>query len=160
MHFLCKLLIWSCLCCLLAVRAALAPSVSTTTVLNGKRAKSMKPRTLICIFALILGVSPAATARVGSGYDGAWNLLFVTQRGTCDPTYNFSVNISQGLVSHPNLVRFKGKVAASGSVRASVTMGDKYAAGSGKLTESSGWGTWSGRVGGGRCSGYWTAQRF
>ena len=28
------------------------------------------------------------------------------ERGSCDPTYNFSVNINDGVVTHPNLVKF------------------------------------------------------
>jgi hypothetical protein len=94
-----------------------------------------------------------------SGYDGSWDLLFVTQRGACDPTYNFSVNITDGIVTHPNLVRFRGHVARSGAVRASVTVQDKFASGSGRLSTNSGRGTWSGHSGSARCSGYWTAQR-
>ena len=85
---------------------------------------------------------PAAQAR--SAYDGSWDLVFVTQRGACDPTYNFSVNITDGIVTHPNLVKFTGHVAHSGAVRASVTVPDKYAAGSGRLSSNSGRGTWSG----------------
>ena len=88
-----------------------------------------------------------------------WDLLFVTQRGACDPTYNFSVNISNGVVTNPNLVRFTGHVARSGAVRASVTVQDKYASGSGQLSSNSGRATWSGYSGGARCSGYWAAQR-
>ncbi len=75
-------------------------------------------------------------------------LTFVTRQGACEPTYNFSVNISNGLVSHPNLVKFRGKVTRSGLVHASVAVQDKYAAGSGKLTKNSGRGTWSGHAGG------------
>src|SRR5215813_1236825 len=82
-----------------------------------------------------------------SVYDGSWDLIFVTQRGTCDPTYNFSVNITNRVVTHPNLVRFRGYVAQSGAVRASVTVQDKYAAGAGKLFATSGRGTWSGHSG-------------
>ena len=37
-------------------------------------------------------------------YDGSWDLVFLTQRGACDATYNFSVNINDGVVTHPNLV--------------------------------------------------------
>ena len=85
--------------------------------------------------------------------------LFVTQRGACDPTYNFSVNITDGIVTHPNLVKFRGYVARSGAVRASVTVHDKYASGSGRLSSNSGRGKWSGYSGGSRCAGYWTAQR-
>ena len=110
---------------------------------------------VICCACLTL----ATTAEARTSYDGPWNLVFFTQRGGCDPTYNFSVNINDGIVTHPNLVKFRGYVAKSGAVRASVTVHDKYASGSGRLTADSGGGTWSGRAGGGRCSGYWTAQR-
>jgi len=71
----------------------------------------------------------------------------------------FSVNIDNGMVTHPNLIRFKGYVARSGAVRASVTVQDKYASGSGKLSNNAGRGTWRGYSGTTRCSGYWTAQR-
>jgi hypothetical protein len=105
----------------------------------------------------LVAFAPVAQAR--SAYDGSWDLLFVTQRGACDPTYNFSVNITDGVVTHPNLVKFRGHVARSGAVSASVTVPDKYAAGSGRLSSNSGRGTWSGYLRSARCSGYWTAQR-
>jgi hypothetical protein len=104
-------------------------------------------------------MAPATVARAHSAYDGSWDLTFVTQRGACDPAYNFTVNVSHGVLTHPNLVRFKGYVAKSGSVHASVTVHDKFASGTGRLFETSGRGRWSGRSGGERCSGYWTAQR-
>ena len=104
-------------------------------------------------------VSLTSATQARSAYDGSWELAFVTQRGACDPTYNFSVNITNGVVAHPNLVKFKGYVAPSGAVRASVTVQDKYAAGSGRLAGNSGRGGWSGHMGSARCSGYWTAQR-
>jgi len=105
----------------------------------------------------LIAAAPAAQAR--SGYDGSWDLVFVTQRGACDPSYNFTVNISDGIVTHPNLVKFRGYVARSGSVRASVTVHEKFASGTGRLTGTSGGGKWSGHTGRERCSGYWTAQR-
>jgi hypothetical protein len=89
----------------------------------------------------------------------AWSLVFVTQRGECEPSYSSDVNIANGIVSHPNLVRFTGRVSANGLVHASVTVHDKYASGSGKLTKTDGQGTWKGRSGTARCSGYWTAQK-
>ena len=104
-------------------------------------------------------VASVSVAQARSAYDGSWDLLFVTQRGACDPTYNFSVNITDGVITHPNLVRFRGYVARSGAARASVTVPDKYASGAGRLSGNSGQGTWSGYSGGARCSGYWTAQR-
>jgi hypothetical protein len=101
----------------------------------------------------------ATAAEARTSYDGPWDLVFVTQRGSCDPTYNFSVNINDGVVTHPNLVKFSGYVGRSGAVHASVTVHDKYASGSGRLTRNVGRGIWSGHAAGGRCSGYWTAQR-
>ena len=104
-------------------------------------------------------IAPASVAHARSAYDGSWDLVFVTQRGSCDPSYNFTVNVSDGIVTHPNLVRFRGYVAKSGTVHASVTVQDKFASGTGRLFGTSGRGKWSGRAGSDRCSGYWTAQR-
>ena len=108
---------------------------------------------------LLCSLASAHAATSSAAFNGSWDLAFVTQSGTCDPAYNFTVNISNGFVTHPNLVRFRGYVQSSGSVRASVAVQDKYASGSGRLFGSSGKGTWSGRSGNGRCVGYWTAQR-
>jgi hypothetical protein len=110
--------------------------------------------TTSCCF---IGFASAAYAR--SAYDGPWELAFVTQRGACDSSYSFTVDVTNGIITHPNLVRLRGYVANSGSVRASVTVQDKYASGAGKLSSSSGHGSWSGHSGKERCSGYWTAQR-
>jgi len=115
----------------------------------------------LLVSATIAGCVVALTsvAQARSAYDGSWDLLFVTQTCACDPTYNFSVNITDGVITHPNLVRFRGYVARSGAVRASVTVHDKYASGTGRLASNSGRGKWSGYSGNSRCSGYWTAQR-
>jgi hypothetical protein len=119
--------------------------------------QTMKPLISATIAGCLAALANTAEAR--SLYDGSWDLVFVTQRGACDSAYNFSVNINDGIVTHPNLVRFRGYVARSGAVRASVTVQDKYASGSGKLSNNAGRGTWRGYSGNARCSGYWTAQR-
>jgi hypothetical protein len=106
-----------------------------------------------CVIAL------ASPANARSAYDGSWTPNFVTQRGSCDPTYNFTVDVANGHVTHPNLVKFSGYVAKSGAVRASVTVQDKYASGAGRLSGNSGRGTWRGYSGSVQCSGYWIAQR-
>ncbi len=118
----------------------------------------MKTPSLWMIAAACL-IAPASLAHARSAYDGSWDLNFVTQKGACDPSYNFTVNVSDGIVTHPNLVKFKGYVAKSGSVRASVTVHDKFASGTGRLSGATGGGKWSGYAGSARCSGYWTAQR-
>ena len=120
----------------------------------------MRYATVICVAAGLLSHATGAAARPGSAYDGAWSLAFVTQRGACDSSYNFNVDVSGGIITHPNLVKFRGRVTNRGLVRASVTVQDKHASGVGKLTKNSGQGTWSGYSGSARCSGYWTAQKM
>jgi hypothetical protein len=111
------------------------------------------------MIAVACAIAPSSASHARSAYDGSRDMVFVTQQGTCDPTYNFTVNVSDGVVTHPNLVKFRGYVAKSGSVRASVTVQDKFASGTGRLFETSGRGKWSGHAGNARCTGYWTAQR-
>jgi hypothetical protein len=119
----------------------------------------MMNKRLIANFFCCACLTLATAAEARTSYDGPWNLVFFTQRGSCDPTYTFTVNVTDGIVNHPNLVKFSGRVTRSGAVRASVTVHDKYASGSGRLTGDSGRGNWTGRAGGERCLGYWTAQR-
>src|ERR1700687_247036 len=111
------------------------------------------------MIAAVCFVAPASVAHARSAYDGSWDLAFVTQKGACDPSYNFTVNVSDRIVTHPHLVKFKGYVANSGSVHASVTVHDKFASGTARLFGTSGGGNWSGHAGRERCSGYWTRQR-
>ena len=93
------------------------------------------------VLTVVLATVTIETATAGSAYDGAWSLNFFTQRGACDPTYNFGVNISSGNVGHPNLVKFKGTGVVGGLVHASVAVGDKYASGSGTMSKGNGRGT-------------------
>src|SRR6476620_11465910 len=109
---------------------------------------------LLWMTAMACFMALTSTALARSPYDGSWDLVFVTQRGACDPAYDFNVNVSNGNVTHPNLLKFRGYVARSGAVRASVTVHDKYASGSGRLSGASGRGTWSGHAGNSRCAGY------
>ena len=65
----------------------------------------------ICAAAACVFVALTNIAHARSAYDGSWDLAFVTQRGACDPVYNFTVNVSNGVVTHPNLVKFRGSAA-------------------------------------------------
>lgn len=101
----------------------------------------------------------ATAADAASLFDGSWNITFVTQRGDCEPAYRYSVNIENGVITSPVVSTFKGTVSSSGAVRASVSVQDKKASGSGTLTRSLGRGTWTGSSGEQRCAGSWTAER-
>ena len=106
-----------------------------------------------CILAFVMAAATVDIAGAGTAYDGSWSLSIVTQRGGCDPNYSFQVRVTNGIVSHPNLVKFRGRVSNSGHARVSVTVMNKHASGSGRLTRT------TGRSGSDRCSGFWTAQR-
>ena len=112
------------------------------------------------VLVSVMSVTAAGASAAATVYDGAWRLTFTTTRGACDRTYNFHVRIDNGIVSHANLVKFRGRVSRGGAVRASVSVPGKFAAGSGRLTRTAGKGRWSGHAGKDRCSGTWAAQKF
>ena len=114
---------------------------------------------LLAILAACACQLLATAAEARSSYDGQWNITFVTQSGDCNPTYNYSVNIENGVITSPNVGTFRGNVTSSGAVRASVAVQEKHASGSGKLKGVLGRGTWTGWSGDQRCVGSWTAQR-
>jgi hypothetical protein len=110
------------------------------------------------LLAIVATAATADFAAARTNYDGRWSLSIITERGECS-TYNFPVDINNGHVSFPGLVRARGRVTAKGKVRVTVAVQDKYASGSGRLSLGSGRGRWTGRSGSDRCSGSWTAQR-
>jgi hypothetical protein len=114
---------------------------------------------IVCLVLVGCHLLTSRQAFAGMRFDGTWNLVFMTQRGDCDPTYNFMVDVVNGNITHPNILTFRGRVAPSGAVVASVRVGQKYASGSGRLSGVSGRGVWSGRSGETRCAGTWAAQR-
>jgi len=134
-----------------------APDDQGGGTMRCSRATMVRSSALALVAGIYLGL--ASPAGASSRFDGTWNLIFATQRGPCDPTYDFTVNVTDGHISHPNILTFRGRVTTSGAVKASVRVGGRYAWGSGRLSESSGRGVWTGRSGQSLCSGNWTAQR-
>lgn len=109
-------------------------------------------KALACIASLLC--TPATAA---APFDGAWTVSISTNKGSCD-NGSIPIKVSEGRIQsgHPS-VAIAGSVAQGGGVRVTVGGGVKKANGSGRLTGSSGSGTWSG--GGGMCSGTWVAER-
>ena len=101
----------------------------------------------------------AADARLAGGYDGVWNVVFATTRGTCSSGYSVPFTVTGGRVSSAGGGRVSGSVSHSGSVAVSVSVGASHASGGGRLAGNYGGGYWSGIISGDRCSGTWRASR-
>ncbi|AMN44104.1 hypothetical protein RHPLAN_56890 [Rhodoplanes sp. Z2-YC6860] len=112
-----------------------------------------------CLIAFVIATIWATAARATSAYDGSWSLTVITQRGDCDASYDIQLDVRNGVISHPNIVRLNGRVKPNGAVRVSVAVPGKFAAGSGRVNGSSGCGRWSGHSETSKCSGIWTARR-
>ena len=119
--------------------------------------------TAALIAALAGGSGPAAAKAsrpaIPGGYDGAWNVVIVTQAGTCDQSYSFPVRIVGGRVQSGGMADVSGMVRSGGSVAVRVSAGGSVATGTGRLNIRSGAGRWSGRGSAGVCSGRWEATR-
>ena len=128
-----------------------------------------RPRTNHPLRAAVLGTlvaltgiaSAADTAFARSAYDGAWSVLIVTRSGSCDPTYRYGVQISDGMVIYDGggPITMQGRVTPNGAVRVIVTAGSQYADGSGRLTRNRGGGVWRGQGMSSACAGTWEAER-
>lgn len=95
----------------------------------------------------------------GAGYDGYWNVLIITDRGSCDRTYSFPVQIAGGRVLSGGMAEVAGRVGRGGAVTVRVSSGGSYANGSGRLGGAVGSGRWGGRGSAGICGGRWQASR-
>ena len=111
----------------------------------------------VVVTASLFG-SAAATAR--TQFDGAWSVLVVTDRGTCDRAYRYALHIDNGRVSYDNpSIAVSGRVDGAGRVRVALSAGGQSAAGFGRLAGNYGRGSWSGHSSVSQCSGHWEAER-
>ena len=101
---------------------------------------------------------PAAPAR----YDGTWNIVLVTDAGSCDQSYNFVFAVRHGATHHvpapgQKPATISGQIGADGKVALVMQQSIATASASGQLHAHSGSGVWSLDMLG--CSGRWSAQR-
>jgi hypothetical protein len=108
--------------------------------------------------AVFLGAPVPAYAQ--EAFNGAWSVLIVTNKGSCDRAYRYPVRLRNGRITYGGQADFtaRGRVAANGNVTVSVSRGSLSASGSGRLVGRTGKGTWSG-FGESACSGTWTAEK-
>ena len=105
---------------------------------------------------LLAGILPAMPAAASTTFDGQWSVQIASSSSTCTNGASVSIGISNGQVaSNTASVSASGRVADAGIISVTLSSGIKRAAGFGRLSGSSGSGTWRAAM----CSGTWTAQR-
>ena len=114
--------------------------------------------------AMLLATAVSADARAPLGqtnFDGSWSVLIVTDYGSCDRAYRYGVQISNGRVFYEGGagVDIFGRVGPRGQVSVQVRQGDQQATGTGRLSQASGGGRWSGSSPNQQCAGHWVAER-
>ena len=106
---------------------------------------------------LMLAAISAATPAAAATFDGAWNVQIASSNGACPSGTSVAIGINNGHVASNNaMVEASGRVADAGTINVTLSSGMKRAVGFGRLSGTSGSGTWRG----GLCSGTWTAQRI
>jgi len=106
------------------------------------------------LFATALGfAAPSAAAT----FDGDWNVQITSSNAACPSGASVSIEINNGQVaSNSAAVTASGRVADAGNINVTLANGMKRAVGTGRLSGTSGSGTWRAAL----CSGTWTAQRI
>lgn len=107
---------------------------------------------------LLAGTS-AVSARMR--FDGPWSVLIITDSGQCERSYRYGIQISNGRVSQDGSsgAAIFGRVSPHGQVNVQVRQGDQRAVGTGRLSQASGGGRWSGASPYQQCAGRWVAER-
>jgi hypothetical protein len=116
------------------------------------------------MFVVAMLASPLPTfgnAHADTSFDGAWSVHITIDRGNCDPIDRLSVNIRDGALQYSgdSTVSIQGQVVNGGAVRVRLSHGEHKANGSGRLSGSSGTGTWHGTGLASACAGRWSAER-
>jgi hypothetical protein len=108
--------------------------------------------TQLMFLAAVAVVTPASA----NTYDGQWNVQIASSNQSCGGGTTVAIGISNGQVASSNaMVTASGRVAEAGTISVTLASGMKKAVGFGRLTATSGSGTWHGAL----CSGTWVAQR-
>jgi hypothetical protein len=109
-----------------------------------------------CLFATIVAIALPAAQASASTFDGAWNVRISSSSETCGNGATVSIGINNGqIASSSAMVTASGRVADAGSINVTLSTGIKRAVGFGRLSGTSGSGTWRGAL----CTGTWTAER-
>lgn len=111
----------------------------------------------IGVRVLLLAGLASATPAAAATFDGEWNVQIASSNAACSSGTSVSIGINNGQVASTSaMVTASGRVADAGVISVTLASGVTRAVGSGRLSGTSGSGTWRAAV----CSGTWTAQRI
>jgi len=117
-------------------------------------------RWMLAAAAIVAAALPGtAAAKMAGSYDGVWNVVFATTRGTCSSGYSVPFTVNGSRVTSAGGGRVSGTVNRGGGVAVQVSVGASHASGGGRLGGTSGAGSWRGVIQGDNCSGTWQATR-
>jgi type 1 fimbria pilin len=108
---------------------------------------------MVAAAAFAVGLA-AAPATAQTPYDGLWNVTIVTKSGSCEPSTQSTLVVTDGKISAPG-ADVTGSIGREGVVR--VSIGGAFA--NGQLSGNVGSGKWNGASAGVPCSGRWQASR-
>ena len=120
----------------------------------------LSPSTLtVAALSFSAGVMCSGTALAEADkFDGAWSVQMVASAGMCGSSADHALMVQASRVrARSSGVSVSGQVGSTGSVTLTLQKGPAQGTATGKLSGSSGSGTWSVAALG--CSGRWTAQR-
>jgi hypothetical protein len=137
------------------------PMTNSKTIAASPRLR--RHRWILAAAALAAAAAPGAAdarmARAGRAYDGVWNVVFATTRGTCSSGYSVPFTVTGSRVTSAGGGRVSGSISRAGGVAVQVSVGASHATGGGRLSGTSGAGRWRGVISGDNCSGTWQATR-
>ena len=121
----------------------------------------MRP-TLLFGLAIAAGFNGFASMAIAqtNRFDGTWSVEVVTESGSCDRAYRYAVTIENGRARYAGTEAFNvsGQVRPNGAVSGSISRGQDRANVTGRLSGTTGGGTWT-ASGARTCSGRWSAEK-
>ena len=115
---------------------------------------AFRKTSLAILFVAGLAIATPAAANT---FDGQWSVQIASSSTACTNGASVSIGISNGQVaSNTASVSASGRVAEAGVINVTLSSGIKRAVGYGRLSGTSGSGTWRGAL----CTGTWTAERM
>ncbi len=115
----------------------------------------------LALSAGFVGASQSVAQAQPATFDGQWSVEVITEKGGCDKAYRYPVVIEKGQARYGGREDFNvsGRVASNGAVNGIIARGENQAQVTGRLSGSTGAGTWTASGNMSSCSGRWNAEK-